>query len=254
MSRALKTFTTLWRKELGSYFLSPIAYVTTIFFLVVMGLSFWILVYVVLTEGAPGIAVLQELFSGFFYWLALLIVIPVITMRLFADEKRSGTMELLMTAPVTDTSIVLAKYGGALCFFVMMWGPTVGYFFILQKFSPLTSQIDVGSMLGGYLGAFLTGAFFISLGTFSSSLTSNQIIAAIIGFALISTVFFCGLLSELIPNESLREAVSYLSSWEHMSDFARGAVDTRPIVYYLSGTSFMLFASIKVLESRRWQH
>ncbi len=248
----MKTFFTLWRKELAAYFLSPIAYVVMMFFLVVMGFSFWLLANV-LVQGEAGVTMMRELFSSIFFWIAMLIVTPVLTMRLFAEEKRSGTIETLMTAPVTDPAVVLAKYAGALTFFIILWLPTAVYAVVLRGFSPLTAPFDLGPMLGGYLGAILVGAMYLSIGLFCSSLTSNQIVSAITSFALVSVAFFSGFVPYVAHVEWMRSAGEYVSSVAHMLDFARGAVDTRPVVFNLTMTALMLFATIKVVESRKWK-
>ncbi len=174
-------------------------------------------------------------------------------MRIFADEKRSGTIELLMTAPVTDAAVVLGKYAGALSFFVIMWSPTVAYAYVLRAFSPLTASVDYGPMLGGYLGAFLVGGFYVALGVFASSLTRNQIIAAIVSFTFFGVFFFAGLFVYVGKTDLLKDVVGYFSAMAHMSDFSRGAIDTRPIVFYLSSTVLLLFATVKVVESRKWK-
>jgi ABC-2 type transport system permease protein len=248
----MKSFFTLWRKELASYFMSPIAYVVMMFFLVVMGVSFSLLVSV-LASGPVGVMVMKELFSSIFFWIAMLIVVPVLTMRLFAEEKRSGTIETLMTAPVTDTAVVLAKYAGALTFFVILWLPTASYAYILKAFSPLTAPVDLGPMLGGYTGAFLIGAMYLAIGLFCSSMTSNQIVAAIMCFAMTCVAFFAGFIPYITRSELLRDFGGYISSISHMLDFSRGAVDTRPVVFCLTVSALMLYTTIKVIESRKWK-
>jgi ABC-2 type transport system permease protein len=248
----MKSFVTLWRKELASYFLSPIAYVMMMFFLLVMGISFSLLVNVLASEPA-GATIMKEQFNSIFFWIAMLIVAPVLTMRLFAEEKRSGTIETLMTAPVTDTAVVLAKYAGAMTFFVILWLPTASYAFILKAFSPPTAPMDLGPMLGGYVGAFLVGAMYIAIGLFCSSMTNNQIVAAIMCFAMNCAAFFAGFIPYIARSEFLRDGGGYISSIAHMLDFSRGAVDTRPVVFYLTVSALMLFATIKVIESRKWK-
>lgn len=247
--RALRT---LWGKELSAYFLSPIAYVMMVFFLIVMGFSFWLLVDV-MAQGPAGPAAMRQLFSSIFFWIAMLIVVPVLTMRLFAEEKRSGTIETLMTAPVTDVEVVLAKYLGALSFLCVVWMPTLAYAFILRAFSPLTAPVDLGPMLGGYVGTLLVGAQYVAIGLFCSSLTRNQIVSAIACFALICVSFFAGFLAFIAQNEGVRDLGAYVSSVSHMLDFSRGAVDTRPFVFYLSTAALVLFATVKVVESRKWK-
>ena len=248
----MRDFWTLWRRELAAYFLSPIAYVMMIFFLAVFGLSFWLLVNV-LVDGVVGASPMKELFGSIFFWLAVLIVVPVLTMRLLAEETRSGTLETLMTAPVTDLAVVAAKFAGAATFYIVLWLPTVTYAFVLKRFSPLSAPMDFGPMLSGYLGALLIGWFFLSVGLFCSALTSNQIAAAITCFALIGSFFFAGFFAFLARSDAVRDAAGYVSSVMHMLDFSRGVVDTRPIVLYVSATVFMLFLAVRVLESRRWR-
>jgi ABC-2 type transport system permease protein len=248
----MTNFLPLWRRELAAYFLSPVAYVVTIFFLVVMGFSFWLLASI-LIQGEGGITVMKELFGSVFFWLALLVIVPLLTMRLLAEEKRSGTMEALMTAPVTDAEMVLAKYAGALSFFVAMWIPTVTYAFILREFSSESAPIDLGPMMGGYFGALLIGAFYLSVGVFCSSLTRNQTVSAMMCFAVLGVAFFVGFLPYISRNPVIQVLGLYVSSVTHMLDMSRGAVDTRPIVLYVTGTFFMLFATVKTVESQKWR-
>ena len=248
----MRGFWPLWRREVGSYFLSPIAYVVAIFFLAIMGASFWMLAWI-LSDGTSGASVMKQLFGSIFFWIAVMMVVPVLTMRVFAEEKRSGTMETLMTAPVTDTEVVLAKYAGALGFFVVMWLPTLAFAFILRKFSALTAPVDLGPMLAGYLGTFMLGSFYLSIGLFCTALTRNQILAAISCFALICMAFFAGFIPYIASDPWLARFGGYISSVEHMLEFSRGMVDTRPLVFYASGTLFMLFATVKVIESRTWK-
>jgi ABC-2 type transport system permease protein len=247
----MNTFLTLWRRELGAYFFSPIAYVMAIFFLVVEGFSFWFLVRV-LTMGRTGVPVMSQLFGSLFFWIPFLVVVPVLTMRLFAEEKRSGTIETLMTAPVTDLQVVLAKFFGAFTFYLLMWTPTISYAFILRRFSAEATPIDLGPMMGGYLGALLIGAFYISVGLFCSALTRNQIVSAIMTFSIMCVLFFAGFLHMFTDQSLVQLLSSYGASILHMLDFSRGTVDTRPVVLYLSCTAFVLFCTLRMLETRRW--
>ncbi len=248
----MSAFLTLWRKELTGYFLSPIAYIMTIFFLVVMGAIFTLLVSV-LAEGPAGVTIMNLLFGSPFYWMTMLVIVPVLTMRLLAEEKKTGTIETLLTAPVSDTAVVLAKYAGAVSFYIAMWLPTVAYVFVLRHFSALLAPIDLGPMAGGYLGALLVGMFYLSIGLFCSALTSNQMLAAITTFAAMFVLFLAGLLDYLARQEWVRTLSSYVSSYNHMLEFSRGQIDSRPIVFYLTGTLLMLFATVKVVESRHWK-
>ncbi|HIE10833.1 MAG TPA: ABC transporter permease [Kiritimatiellae bacterium] len=246
----MKRIWTMWSRELAAYFFSPMAYVVMIFFLVVMGFSFWLLA-TVLSQGVRGGPVMNELFASIFFWLTILITIPVITMRLFAEEKRAGTLETLLTAPVRDSEVVLAKYLGALSFYVVLWLPTVTYIAVMKLFEPPGTPIDLGPMVSGYAGALLVGALYLSAGLFTSSLTGNQIVAAIGCFAICCVSFLGGFLPYLVHSGPVREVATYLSSVMYMMDASRGVVDTRGIVFHLSGIVLMLFLTVKVLESRR---
>jgi ABC-2 type transport system permease protein len=248
----MSSFFTLWRKELMGYFLSPVAYIVTIFFLIVMGSIFSLLVSV-LAEGPAGVTLLNLLFGSPFYWMTMLALVPALTMRLFAEEKRSGTIETLLTAPVTDTAVALAKFAGAVSFYVFMWLPTLVYLFILRYFSADMAPLDYGSLIGGYLGALLSGMFYLSIGVFCSALTSNQIVAAITTFAVMLALFLAGLLDYVARGDTVRAIAEHLSSYNHMLEFSRGILDSRPIAYYLSGTALMLFSTVKILEARSWK-
>ncbi len=247
----MKTFGILLKRELTAYFLSPIAYLVMMFFLAMVGFSFWLLVSI-LVQGTLSASILSELFGSIFFWIAVLIVVPVLTMRLFAEERRSGTLETLLTAPVGDAAVVLAKYFGALLFFLIMWLPTLTYLWILRRYSPTETPPDWGALAGGYAGTLLVGMLYIAIGLFCSALTRNQIVAAIMAFAVISVLFFAGFLAYTARDPALRELGTYISSVEYMRDFARGAFDTRAIVFHASGAMFMLFATVRLLESRRW--
>jgi ABC-2 type transport system permease protein len=248
----VSAFLTLWRKELMGYFLSPIAYVMAVFFLFVMGVIFFMLA-TVLTSGPAGVTAMNLLFGSPFFWMTMFVVVPVLTMRLFADERRSGTIETLLTAPVSDAAVVLAKFAGAVSFYVFLWLPTVLYVFILKEFSSVMGPVDLGPMLGGYAAALLIGVFYLSVGLLCSAVTSNQIVAAISSFALIIVAFLVGFLEYISRNDAVRHIGTYVSSYSHMMDFSRGAFDTRPVVFYVTCTALCLFATVKVIESRQWK-
>lgn len=248
----MSSFLTLWRKELTSYFLSPIAYIVMIFFLVVMGSIFSLLVSV-LAEAPAGVTIMNLLFGSPFFWMTMLVLAPVLTMRLFAEEKKSGTIETLMTAPVSDTAVVLAKFAGAVSFYLFMWAPTALYLLILRYFSADMAPPDPGPLAGGYLGALLVGMFYLSMGLCCSALTSNQIVSAMITFALMIVLFMAGLLDYVARGEVVQAISAHISSYAHMLEFSRGTIDSRPVVFYLSGTALLLFATVKIVEARNWK-
>jgi ABC-2 type transport system permease protein len=247
----MNNLTILWRREIAAYFLSPIAYLTMLSFLVLNAVSFLLMVHW-LDGRATDSSVMQSFFNTFFYWVSMLFVVPVITMKLFAEEKRMGTLETLMTAPVSDLAVVLSKFFSAAAFFAVMWMPTLLYAWILNYFARDATPIDWGPVAAAYFGTLLVGCLYISLGLLASSLTHNQIVAAIVGFVVIATMFFLGFLSRIGPSW-VQSFFGYLASVEHMSDFARGQVDLRRVLFYISVTAFVLFATQKIVESRKWR-
>jgi ABC-2 type transport system permease protein len=219
-------------------------------FLIYKGYTFWIILEFLNQPTATHGAVMRYFFGGtIFYWLLIIFLISIITMRLLAEEKRSGTIETLMTAPLKEIEVVVGKYLAALFFFIFLWVPTFFYVFILKKYA----DPDLGPILSGYLGNFLLGAFLISVGVFTSSLTRNQIISAVLSFLILGMLFSIGILEFITMNPKYKEFLGYLNFWHHMEDFGKGIVDTRYLVYYISMTIFFLFLSVRTLEKRKWK-
>jgi ABC-2 type transport system permease protein len=245
---------TLISREVKSYFYSPIAYVVLCFFLLLTGLSFYMGVSY-LARGTMQITVVESFFDSTPFWFALLLIFPPITMRSFAEEFKLGTVEPLMTAPVRDWQVVLSKFLGALIFYMFLWLPSPLYFVLFQHIANVQAANSFGAYWGSYLLLLLIGMFFISVGCFASVLTQNQIIAAAISFVSILLFFFFGLISFFVVNTSpaLRAIVDYFSPLSHMSDFSNGLIDSRRLVFYLSGTVLMLFLTQQVFTYRRWK-
>ena len=248
----MRTFLSLFKKEVRSWFLSPIAFVVMFFFWVLTGLNFWWLL-VQLADGESLTMATQQMFGGLICF-SLLVIVPLITMRLFAEERKLGTLESLLTTPLTAAELVAAKFAGSLVFYVVLWLPVVAYTIIQQKLSPVEALQfpDFGALRAGFLGVMLVGGLFIAIGLLMSSLTSNQIVAAISGFALLTILFFSTLfMAYTAPNPAVRILGQYLSPYAHLLDFSRGMVDSRTIVLYLTYTAWFLFAAVKVVESKR---
>ena len=187
-------------------------------------------------------------------WLPALFLIPAITMRLLAEEKRAGTIEMLMTAPVTDFQVVFAKYLGAVVLYALMWGLTGLYVVILRHFAGASSALDLGPIASGYIGVLVIGQFLIALGLLTSALTKNQVAAALMSFALVFILLIVmNWLSFLFQGGPVSKVVRALSAFEHMDDFARGILDVRPVVYYLSAAAWALFTTTRIVESRKWR-
>lgn len=248
----MRRFFTLWKREVASYFVSPVAYILATMFLVVMGMGFWFLANVRLMAGATFYDLLRGLYGGV-AWVAVLMVIPVLSMRSFAEENRSGTLEMLLTAPVRDGEVVFSKFLGVFTVYVAMWLPTLGYYPLLQRVAKEPLTFDYGALAAAYLGIFLIGAFYLSIGIFCSSLTRNLIISSISSFALIAVFFLAGFLPAVSPVPNLREFSKPFSPVLHMMDYARGVIDTRSVILYISSTLLMLLITTRILESRRWR-
>jgi ABC-2 type transport system permease protein len=178
----------------------------------------------------------------------ILFVMPMITMRTYSEEKRSGTIELLLTSPITDLQIILGKFFGALGLYVAMLFVTMLYMGILFVFG----NPEWRPVAAGYLGLLLMGGCFISAGLLISSLTKNQIVAGMITFAVFLMLWVINWIGES-SGPTTREIVSYLSITEHFDDFARGIIDTKHVIYYLSFITFGLFLTAKSVDSERWR-
>jgi ABC-2 type transport system permease protein len=253
----VKIFWTLLRRELSSFFLSITGYVIIAAITLLLGLSF-----IVLIAGIGGRAftapVTEMFYSTFYFWLILLLVAPVITMRLFALEKSSGTFETLMTTPVGDLQVVAAKFTAAIIFYMVAWLPLLACLFIVQHFTSQTGALDAGTVGGMYLGIFLIGCVFLSLGCLASAISQSQMVAAMISFVLGISLFSLAYLakstqSKLAAAHWQTQVLSYFNLFDQMEDFARGVADTRTVIFYLSVTFFFLFLTLRVVESRRWK-
>ena len=247
-------FYTLLVREVRSYFHSPIAYVVLIFFLLVAGVDFYFQVSF-MNQRQVQYTVQEAFFNSVFFWFAFLLIFPLITMRLCAEEFNLGTIEPLMTAPVRDWQVVLGKFFGALVFYLVLWIPTLLYFAIFLRITHEPAAHSVGAYLGSYLMLLLLGMFYLSIGCLTSVLTKNQIIAAVISFCTITLLFFLGLVQYILLDVSsaTRDLLGYFSAIEHMVTFSRGVIDTRPIVFYVSMTIVLLILTHQAFQSRKWR-
>lgn len=241
----------LTSRELKALWYSPIAYVVGALFALLQGWQFWLLILVLNDPRVdPSVSISQVFFGGwFFYWISILIATPLLTMRTFSEEKRTGSIELLLSAPVTDAQVVVSKFLGAWLTYVILWAATVAFFGLLRFFVPL----DWGPIFTGYLGTWLLGAVLIAIGVLASSLTRNQVIAAILAFVIILLLFSLGLLEMFIRDPEARELLQYLSLVEHLEAFAKGILDTRPLAAYATLTAICLFLTGRVIGHPRWR-
>ncbi len=244
----MRKFLALVNREMLAYFSSPLAYVVLTAFLFVNGYVFYLIMAFLNDPRTQAMQPLKLIFGGtIFFWLYLLFVVPVITMRLLAEERRTGTLEVLLTSPVSEGQVVLAKFFAAFVFYVFLWIPTLAYVAILAS----KTKIDPGPVASGYLGILLLGALFISVGLLTSALVRNQIIAAILAFAILIVLFSVGLIENLATGAALKGALGYMNLWNHMDDFGRGIVDSRHVIYDVSLSAFFVFLATRALEASK---
>jgi ABC-2 type transport system permease protein len=250
-------------REFRSFFVSPVAYIVIGFFLVLSGYFFYgslvrfVEISIAYTQQArmygmapPPMNLNEWVVRPFFYneGIIILFLMPIITMRLFSEEKKSRTIELLLTSPVTDLQVVLGKYLAGLALYAVMLALTLVYQIVLFA----AGSPDVGPVLTGYLGLLLLGASFLSLGMLISSLTENQIVAATASFGLFLLLWVLAWTSQMAGG-GLGEVLGYISITQHLHDFAKGVIDTKDVIYYLSFIFLGGFLTLRSLESMRWR-
>ena len=235
------------QRELRAYFFSPLAYVVLFFFLLATGAVFVLLVGDLSNPSAPGGPPLFYFFH--ITWLILLLVGPLLTMRLVSEELRSGSIEVLMTAPVTETEVIVGKFLAALAFYAFLWLPTLAYGLVISAYS----KVDWGPIAAGYLGILLIGSLFLAIGIFLSATTKSQLLAAMMTGALIFILFIVGVFEQMVNNDVAKKVLGYGSLFDHIDEFASGIVDTRRLVFYLSGTLFFLFLASRALADKKWR-
>ncbi|HNQ89942.1 MAG TPA: ABC transporter permease [Verrucomicrobiota bacterium] len=250
----MRVYCTLLRKELGAYFISLTGYVIIAAILALAGGSFLEMVEAMNSESVP--MPLTELFFGTsFFWVILLVATPVITMRLYAQEKASGTFETLMTAPVGDGVVVLAKFTAALAFYGLAWAPLLACLLVVHRYTSPGVPFDWWPTASTFLGIGVVGASYVAMGCLASAMTRSQIIAATVSFAGGFALFLLSFLKFSVGAQTGWQAhvVNYLSLFDHFEDFVRGVVDTRHLAVHASLTAGLLFLTLKVVESRRWK-
>ena len=249
----------IFKKEMRLYFTSPVAWVVFTIFLLIGGYFFYsIFAFFTLASMQSAMnpqmardlnvtdSVMRPLFSNIS--VILLLLMPLVTMRLFAEERRSGTIELLLTYPVRDGAVLAAKYLAALVLYAIMIGLTLLYPGIVVYFA----RLEGGPVLTGYLGLLLMGATFIAVGVFASSLTENQIVAALVSFLILLMFWVVGWSADF-ADPALGRVLQHLSLTEHNESFAKGVFETKDIIFYMDFTLVALFLALRSLEARRWK-
>ncbi len=238
---------TLFRRELGSFLYYPLAYVILTAFLLMLGLFFYLFV-----RSFPDFYLEMGLERVFGSVLTFLIFCaPILTMRLVAEEKKTGTIEVLMTAPVTDTQVVLAKFFSVLAYFGILLVPSLVYVVMVCRYSLATP--DYGLIAGGYVGLLFMASAYFSLGLFISSMTRNQVVAAIIAFVCFVALWLVpGYIEERVTTDWVRSVFEHINFVRYHDVFMKGIIDSRAVVFDLSLTGLFLFLTVRVLEGRRW--
>jgi ABC-2 type transport system permease protein len=244
-------FWAILRREMLSLWVTPLAWVLLGVFLLLQGGIFYSIIAhfasfadLSVDEGPLGAYFGQ---NSVFLLMTLLLVCPALSMRLLAEERRSGTIEALMTAPVGSGGVVLGKYAAALVTYVLIWLPTLLYVIILRK----TGSIDWLVMLSSYLGLFLVGAQYLAIGVLASSLSKSQFVALLVTVLIQFGLFVLGIGEYIFDPGVLHDVCSYVSLAGHMEDFSKGIVDTRRVLYDASLAVFCLFLTVRVVESWR---
>jgi ABC-2 type transport system permease protein len=252
----VRGFWPIYKRELFAFFVTPLAWVLIVVFLVTQGMHFYLLVDEFARSGSE-LAGDETPLSAFFgntvlLYMVLFALVPPMTMRLFAEERRSGTIETLMTTPVSSVGVVLAKYAAVVTTYVAMWMPTALYLVILQRADP-GGQLDWHAAASAYLGVFLVGAGYLAVGLCASALTRSQFLAMIYTALVLLSLFILGVGEFVTPEGStMHDVCAHVSVWAHMNDFASGVVDSRHLVFYAAMIALPLFVATRVVDSWRW--
>mgnify|MGYP005833862161 FL=1 len=229
----------VFAKELRSFFNSPVAYIVIIVYLAILG---WFFVSNLFINNISTLRTVFEMTP-----FLLLFFAPAMTMRLISEEKKTGTLELLMTKPVSESEIIMGKYLASLALYFFTLLPTLCYYITIV----IIGELDTGAVIGGYVGLLFVGGVFLAISVFGSSLTENQVIAFIVSLFIVFALFMLDKILFYLPT-SIASILEYISIDYHFSNIARGVIDTRDIIYYLSMIGFSLLLATNILQRRRW--
>ena len=240
---------TIFKKEIAGFFSSLIAYISIVVFLLVTGLFVWVFPDTSILE--YGFASMDSFF-GIAPWI-FLFLIPAITMRSFSEENKSGTIELLVTRPITELQIILGKYFAGLIIVVLAILPTLMYYITVYQLGAVKGNVDTGAVIGSYIGLIFLAASLVSIGIFASSLSDNQIIAFIVA-VFISFICYAGFdsFSKLDLFGKVDNIIASIGINEHYQSMSRGVLDSRDAIYFIGFISFFVLLTRMVLESRKW--
>lgn len=249
----MRNLFTILCKELRGFFLSPFGWVVLTLVTIMQGWSMSGAMKALQDAPIPE-SLVYIVFHMPQFWFYFLVIFPLITMRLFSEEERVGTLETLLTAPVQTWQLVFGKYFATLGFYVILWIPAFIQFQLFSILTDVPAPFSAGSLFGAFLLVFLMGSLFIAIGCFASSLTSSQIIAGVVTTGLLFIHYFLGYLTVIYSDRfAAAPVISYIASNEHLRYFSKGLIDSRAIVYYLTAAAFFLFLTHHVINHRRWR-
>jgi ABC-2 type transport system permease protein len=247
----VRAFWPIWKRELFAFFVTPLAWVLITVFLILQGMNFYWIIDTFATRVEPSDQTPLQAFFGntILLYLVLFLLIPPMTMRLFSEERKSGTIEPLMTTPVSSVAVVFAKYAAVVTTYLAMWLPTLLYLVILKR----AGDVDLEAAGAAYLGVGLVGAGYLSIGLLMSAATDSQFLALVMTALVILALFLLGIGEFVARDGTMLQAVcSHVSVWGQMNDFASGIVDTRRLVFDATLIVFPLFVTTRVVDSWRW--
>lgn len=249
----MKHFPTILSHEIRMLLVNPFTYVAGVMFLAIMGTLFTGLLELY-SQGPRESSPAGEFFE--FFYLPVLFMVPLLTMKSISEERRQGTLETLLTTPISTVELVLGKFSAAYLMYIFLWGSTGGFFWVLRSFAQDPRLLDVGPLIGGYLFVGISGLFFVAVGILASALSRNQGVAWIMSFTVLFLLIVGVYLlrnMDFLNNEHLhpvKVAVDYMQVFRHEADFTRGIVDTRQVLFYLSGSVLALIFSILGVEAK----
>jgi ABC-2 type transport system permease protein len=247
----VKGFWAIFKRELFSLFVTPTAWILIVVFLLIQGFHFYgmVLHFAQNAELSVDQGPVQAFFGeSILFYLPLILLCPGMTMRLFAEERRSGTIETLLTAPVSTSGVVLGKFAAALTTYVAMWFPTVLYVVILRR----AGEVDWHVVGTSYAGVLLIGAGYLAIGTLMSAMTQSQLVAIVLSALVILGLFMIGIGEFIFDAGVLHDFCAYVSVWSQMSELAKGIVDIRRIVLDLTLVALPLFITVRAVDAWRW--
>ena len=253
----MRNFFILLRHELRMLLISPPTYIAAVLFMSLMGFLYWAILRGMVNTPEESLPIVQFLRI---FWIPVFFVVPLLTMRSIAGERSTGTLDTLMTTPTSRVAVILSKFSGAYIFYMLLWFSTLSFPYIAAKFFPSAaisgSLLESAPIIGGFTFLALSGILFVSIGIFASSITRSQLVAGMLSFTTLFVAIIGGQQLGNIADSGAElsfwasELVNYLQIFQHLDDFSRGVIDTRPFFYYTSTGLLLLGLSTLVIEAK----